>query len=168
MTGVRVFLFFFCIENLIVKSIKSLRGKKSVESSLNAVAYADGMTISTKTDYIWLTHSFSLGPTLRITRNPEDPTSSVRQVSSFKYLGSYTSTNGNLDPDIQYRLGIARVKAFQLNEVLRNTKVTTHIKDNLVKSVLMLSLFYAVQAMPTKKMERQRFRTLINSSLRKN
>ena len=110
--------------------------------ALNAVASADGMTISTKTDCMWLTHPFAPAPPLHIIRNPEDPTSSVRQVSSFKYLGSYISTNGNLGPEIQYRVDRARGKAFQLNAVLRNTKLTTHTKDNLVKSVLMEERFF--------------------------
>ena len=135
---------------------------------LNAVAVADGMIISPKTECMWLTHPASPAPPLDILRDSKDSTSFVRQVSSFKYLGSFISTNGNLTPEVQYRLDRARGKAFQLNALLRNTKLTTHTKDNLVKSVLMPSLLYAVEAMPTKTVERNRFQTFINASLRRN
>jgi len=135
---------------------------------LASVAKEDGMELSHKTECMWLTHHELPSPPLELYLNPADHSTRVKQVSTFKYLGSHLATNAETNAEVEYRLERARGKIFQLHKLLKDTNLTTHTKDNLVKSVVMPSLLYAVETMPTRVAEKQRFQTLVNGCLRRN
>jgi len=137
-------------------------------NKLTKVTQEDGMEISTKTECMWFTQDSLPAPPLELYLNPNDPATRIKQVNSFKYLGSFLSTNADVSREIQYRLERARSKLFQIKQLVRQTSLSTRTKDNLVKSVVMPSLLYATETIPLRTGDQQRFQTLINGCLRRN
>ena len=78
----------------------------------------------------------------------------LENVSDFKYLGSYKSQDGSCTKDIKTRIGMAKQKMVQLNNVWKDRGIPTHLKVNIMKCLIWPVLLYGSEAWTLRKAEK--------------
>ena len=80
----------------------------------------------------------------------------VEQVSEFKFLGSYKTSNGDCTKEIKRRIGMAREKAAHLDNICRDRNISRKLKMHLIKSLIWSVFSYGVEGWTVKKSDENR------------
>ena len=81
---------------------------------------------------------------------------SLENVSSFKYLGSTKKSDGTCKEDIATRIGMAKQKMIQLNNVWKDRSIPTELKVKILKCLVWPIMLYGCETWTTKKAEEKR------------
>jgi len=74
----------------------------------------------------------------------------VQQKETFRYLGSYMQSNGDIDDDISHRIQAGWVKWRSASGVLCDKKIPFALKGKFYKSTVRPALLYGVECWPVK------------------
>jgi hypothetical protein len=80
----------------------------------------------------------------------------VKQVDTFKFLGSYKTSTGDCTMDIKRRIGMARAKAVQLDNIWRNRHIGKGVKIKLMKTLIWPIFMYGSEGWTIKKSDENR------------
>ena len=106
---------------------------------------ARGLKISrTKTEYMW-TGGEEWQGTVKL--GQED----IKRASTFKYLGSVVSENGNLDAEVSYRIQCAWMNWRKSSGILCDRRFSAKVKGKFYKSVVRPAMLYGAETWPIKK-----------------
>ena len=72
--------------------------------------------------------------------------SSLEYVQSFKYLGSVKENNGSCSKDIRTRIGMAKQKLVQLNNIWKDRGIPTTLKLAILKCLVWPVVLYGCEA----------------------
>ena len=81
---------------------------------------------------------------------------SLENVSSFKYLGSTKKSDGTCKEDISTRIGMAKQRMVQLNNVWKDRSIPTELKVKILKCLVWPIMLYGCETWTTKKAEEKR------------
>lgn len=79
----------------------------------------------------------------------------LQRVSSFKYLGSVLSTNGNIDTDITHRINAGWQTWRSLTGVLCDNRMPVRVKGKVYKTAVRPAMIYGAQCWPLRKDQAQ-------------
>ena len=109
-----------------------------------------GLKISrTKTEYMW-TGEEELQGTVKLEQ--ED----LKRVSTFKYLGSVVSENGNMDAEVNHRIQCAWMNWRKSSGILCDKRISAKVKGKFYKSVVRPAMLYGAETWPIKKEQERR------------
>lgn len=80
----------------------------------------------------------------------------VEQVESFKYLGSLKSATADCTPDIKARIGNAKGKMMQLENIWKDRNLSTPLKLQILKALIWSVLLYGAEGWTLKKADENR------------
>ena len=69
----------------------------------------------------------------------------VEQVSRFKYLGSVKTTSASCTADIRARIGMAKGRMIELQDLWNDRNLTTNLKTKIVKALVWSVLLYGLE-----------------------
>ena len=69
----------------------------------------------------------------------------VEQVSRFKYLGSEKTTSASCTADIRARIGMAKGRMIELQDLWNDRNLTTNLKTKIVKALVWSVLLYGLE-----------------------
>ena len=76
---------------------------------------------------------------------------SLENVDDFKYLGSIKRANGTCRKDITTRIGMAKQRMVQLNNIWKDRSIPTNLKMKILKCLVWPIMLYGCEAWTTKK-----------------
>ena len=68
----------------------------------------------------------------------------IKQVNSFKYLGSIITSDGRCRNEIRTRIGQAKQAFWDLGNVLRNKNISFKTRQRVLKCYVLLELAYGI------------------------
>ena len=80
----------------------------------------------------------------------------LEEINDFKYLGSYKAKDGTCSKDIKTRIGMAKNKMIQLNNIWKNRGIPLYLKMNILKSLIWPVLLYGSEAWTLRKADKDR------------
>ena len=75
----------------------------------------------------------------------------LKEVKDFKYLGSYISSDSNIDKEVSTRIGLAAHAFKKLNNIWKSTTLSTKTKLRIYQSNVRSTLLYASETWRTNK-----------------
>ena len=75
----------------------------------------------------------------------------LEEVKDFKYLGSYISSDSNIDKEVSTRIGLAAQAFKKLNNIWKSTTLSTKTKLRIYQSNVRSTLLYASETWRTNK-----------------
>jgi hypothetical protein len=125
---------------LLADNITSMRKKMYIELMLPA--YNAGLKLNaTKTKVMHITGPGSQGPQ-QIRINGTD----LENVTDFKCLGSIKASHGTRTKDIKCRIGMAKQKMVQLNNIWKDKGVPSELKIRILKCLIWPVVLYGSEA----------------------
>lgn len=91
----------------------------------------------------------------------------LKQVSEFKYLGSFFTEDGRCDREIETRIQQANKATFQLSPILKHPAIKIEIKRNIINAVFIPTLCYQCQTWTLNKDQVRKINTCEMRCLRK-
>ena len=76
---------------------------------------------------------------------------SLENVDQFKYLGSIKTTDGTCRKDIVTRIGMAKQRMVQLNNIWKDRSIPTQLKVKILKCLVWPKMLYGCETWTTKK-----------------
>ena len=70
----------------------------------------------------------------------------VKQVDSFKYLGSMITENARCETEVKRRIGIAKKTFGDMRNLLTNRKLSIKTRKNMIKTYIWSTLLYGVES----------------------
>ena len=80
----------------------------------------------------------------------------VEQVSHFKYLGSVKTSTANCTADVKARIGMAKGRMIELQDLWKDRNLTTALKMKLVKILVWSVLLYGLEGWTLTKADENR------------
>ena len=80
----------------------------------------------------------------------------VEQVEAFKFLGSYKTANGDCTKEIKRRIGMAREKGAQLDNIWKDKNIHKNLKIRLMKALVWSIFLYGAESWTLKKSDYNR------------
>ena len=72
--------------------------------------------------------------------------SNLEYVQSFKYLGSVKENNGSCSKDVRTRIGMAKQKSLQLNNIWEDRGIARALKMAILKCLVWPVVLYGCEA----------------------
>ena len=91
----------------------------------------------------------------------------LEEVKDFKYLGSFISSDSNIETEISSRIGQAAQAFKKLKNIWSSTSLTTRTKLNIYRSNVQSTLLYAAETWRTNKKLESRLRGFDGRCLRR-
>ena len=91
----------------------------------------------------------------------------MEEVKDFKYLGSFISSDSNIETEISSRIGQAAQAFKKLKNIWSSTSLTTRTKLNIYRSNVQSTLLYAAETWRTNKKLESRLRGFGGRCLRR-
>ena len=124
---------------VIAESLEQLQALMNV---LNEESVERGLNINIKKTESMLVTKKREVPECKITVDGKE----IKQVKSFKYLGSTITEDGKCKSDITKRINIARSNFSLLKAILTNTKISKKTRINLIRTYVWSSLLYGAES----------------------
>ena len=168
---------FSLYTQLVMDELKDMEGVRIGGRNLNNIRYADDMVMIADSEdtlqelvskldeeckkmglRINKNKTESMGVTKESGRLPVNITLEgvpIKQVNSFRYLGSLVSEDGKCDAEIRARIGMAKTNFGKMRSILSNLSLSIGLRLRLLKSYIWSTLLYGCESW-TIKAESQR------------
>ena len=80
----------------------------------------------------------------------------LENVDHFKYLGSIKSSDGTCTDDINVRIGMAKQRMVQLNNIWKDRSIPTSLKLKILRCLVWSVMLYGCEAWTTRKKEEKK------------
>ena len=169
---------FSLYTQLVMNELKDLEGVKIGGRNINNIRYDDDMVLISDSEEklqvlmqklseectkmglkINESKTESMGITKASGRLPVNITLDglgIKQVSSFRYLGSLVDEDGKCDTEIRTRIGMAKTNFGKMRGILTNMSLNTALRVRILKSYVWSTLLYGCESWTIKADMRRR------------